>query len=96
MLTQKQLDRALKELERIKEIYKEKYKEEGKKKDWRTYEERIARRIKKAAEELEPIANEALGRPQKLPVPQKVIHNLICLTPHSGNCDICILRMQRC
>ena len=80
-LTQNHLDNALKEHKNIVEIYKEKYTTENKR-DWRTYEQRLAMRIKTASKELETIVEEAYsrinvskpgkGRPLKIPVTNKV------------------------
>jgi transposase len=85
-LTQKQLDRTLRELDGIIRAYKEKYSEEPKR-DWRTYEQRLALRMKKAAEEIEPVVEEAYsminvsrdgrGRPEKIPVTKKVLLLLV-------------------
>jgi hypothetical protein len=49
-LRQKDLDKALEEHKSIVEIYKEKYSAEAEKgkRDWRTYEQRLALRIKTA------------------------------------------------
>ena len=57
-LTQHHLDIALKEHERIVELYKREYSRDEKR-DWRTYEQRLARRIKLAAQELKPVIKEA-------------------------------------
>lgn len=83
---QNHLYKAIQEHERIVEVYKRIYSEDRKirdgKRDWRTYEQRLALRIKTAAQELEPIAKEAysmiklsgnMGRPQEVPVHKKVI-----------------------
>lgn len=83
---QNHLFKALQEHDRIVELYKKKYSEDRKirdgKRDWRTYEQRLALRIKTAAKELEPIAKEAyfmiklannMGRPESVPVYKKVM-----------------------
>ena len=80
-LTQDHLDNALKEHKNIVEIYKEKYTTENRR-DWRTYEQRLAVRIKRASKELEPIVENAYsminvskpskGRPPKIPVTKRV------------------------
>lgn len=57
-VTQKQLDSTLEQIERITEIYKRDYSAETKR-DWRTYEQTFALRVKKAAEDLEPVIEEA-------------------------------------
>jgi len=79
---QKHLDMALRKHKFIVEIYKQKYAKNDKR-DWRTYEQRVALRIKKAAEELESVLNQAYsmieesrpggGRPLKVPVTKKVL-----------------------
>ena len=81
-LTQNHLHKALQEHERIVKLYKKKYSSANKR-DWRTYEQRLALRIEKAAEELEPIIEEAYsmidiskpnkGRPQTVPITKKVM-----------------------
>lgn len=83
MITQKQLDKTLVELDHIINEYKQKYSVKPER-DWRTYEQRLARRMKKAAEEIEPIIEEAYstigttkpderGRPSKIPVTKRVL-----------------------
>lgn len=81
-LRQEDLDRALEEHKRVVEIYKEKYPAE-RKRDWRTYEQRLVLRIKTASRELEPILEEAYamvevsksgrGRPHKVPLTKRVM-----------------------
>lgn len=81
-LMQEQLDKALKEHKSIVEIYKKKYANKDKR-DWRTYEQRLALRIKKVSEEIEPVVEKAYsmievsktsrGRPPKIPVTKKVM-----------------------
>jgi len=82
-LTQKQLDKSLKEFDEIVEIYKKKYSIDNKR-DWRTYEQRLARRVKTAAKELEPVIEEAFskikivkedkrGRPPEISTTKKVL-----------------------
>lgn len=86
-LMQNHLFKALNQHTRMVELYKRKYSEDRKtrdgKRDWRTYEQRLALRIKMASNELEPIAKEAysmidtakgtMGRPEKVPVYKKVM-----------------------
>jgi len=81
-ITQKQLDKTLRELDYIVKLYRKKYSKDNKR-DWRTYEQRLARRIRTAAKELEPIVEEAFsmievskskrGRPEKIPITKKVV-----------------------
>lgn len=80
-LTQKQLDKTLRQLDYIVKVYKKKYSSDDKR-DWRTYEQRLARRMKTAAKELEPVVEEAYsmielskrrGRPLKIPITKKVV-----------------------
>ncbi|MEM5793510.1 MAG: hypothetical protein QXY45_04125 [Candidatus Aenigmatarchaeota archaeon] len=82
-ITQKQLDKTLKQLNYIVRVYKKRYSKTDKR-DWRTYEQRLARRMKIAAMELEPIVEEAYsminvskgdgrGRPNEIPVTKKVV-----------------------
>jgi len=85
------LDYALKDHGQIVELYKEKYSEDRKtrdgKRDWRTYEQRLALRMKNAAIELKPIVEEAYsmidvqksnrGQPPKASVTAKVLMLLI-------------------
>lgn len=85
-LMQHHLDKALREHKRIVEIYKRKYSKDNKR-DWRTYEQRVARRIKLASKELKPIIEEAYsmikvsmpggGRPRETTVPKCVLVLLI-------------------
>ncbi|HDD46358.1 MAG TPA: ISNCY family transposase [Candidatus Aenigmarchaeota archaeon] len=81
-LTQKQLDKTLRELNHIVKAYRKRYSSKPER-DWRTYEQRLALRMKKAAEEIEPLVEEAYsmisvskdgrGRPSKIPVTKKVL-----------------------
>ena len=82
-LTQKKLDKTLKQMDYIIKLYKKKYSK-VEKRDWRTYEQRLAYRIKTAAKELEPIIEEAYssiemakeetrGRPRDITVPKKIL-----------------------
>src|SRR3989338_5967332 len=81
-LMQKHLDIALKKHKYIVEIYKSKYSED-KKRDWRTYEQRLAMRIKEASREIEPVIEQAYsmikiskpcgGRPKKIPITKLVL-----------------------
>ena len=57
-LTQNHLDKTLRQLDHITKIYKRDYSKDNKR-DWRTYEQRLARRMKEAARELKPIIQEA-------------------------------------
>lgn len=84
-LMQKHLYKALQEHKDIVELYKREYSKDDKR-DWRTYEQRVALRIKKATQELEPIINEAYsmisqtkrrGRPENVPITKKVMILLI-------------------
>lgn len=85
-LMQHHLDKALGEHDRIVKLYRNKYSEDRKtrdgKRDWRTYEQRLALRIKTAAQELEPIIMEAYsmiktrkgkGADPKISVPKKIM-----------------------
>jgi transposase len=90
-LMPRHLDVALKDHEQIVELYKEKYSEDRKtrdgKRDWRTYEQRIALRMKNASMELKPVVEEAYsmidvqksnrGQPEKASVTAKVLMLLI-------------------
>lgn len=82
-LTQKQLDKTLRQLDYIVKVYKKKYSKDDKR-DWRTYEQRLARRMKIAAKQLEPVVEEAYsmikiskgdkrGRPPEIPITKKVV-----------------------
>jgi len=73
-------------LDDIIDDYKEKTK--SKKRDWRTYEQRVAARLRKAFHELKPLVEEAVsslhvakgelrGAPQKLTLEQKVLALLL-------------------
>ncbi|MFQ6010455.1 MAG: ISNCY family transposase [Candidatus Aenigmatarchaeota archaeon] len=85
-LTQKQLDKTLREFDHIVKVYKKRYSTKPER-DWRTYEQRLALRMKKAAEEIEPVVEKAYsmisvskdgrGRPPKIPVTKKVLLLLI-------------------
>jgi len=81
IITQKQLDKTLKELDVIIRIYKKRYSKKEKR-DWRTYEQMLAKRIKTAAREIKPVIEEAYslieikkrrGRKPKIDVTQKVL-----------------------
>jgi hypothetical protein len=90
-LMPRHLDNALKDHGQIVELYKEKYSEDRKtrdgKRDWRTYEQRLALRMKNASAELKPVVEEAYsmigvqksnrGQPPKASVTAKVIMLLI-------------------
>jgi len=88
-VTQKQLFDFMTEYEGILDLYKRRFTEDNKR-DWRTYEQRLALRAKKASIELLPIIERAYaligvpepekdvgGRPPKATVPQKVLMLLI-------------------
>lgn len=89
MITNKQLSYKLKELDKIilkKYARKSKRERKKKKRDWKTYEERYAERIKKCVRELEPLLTEAsnnirinnkIGKKFKLSVKQKTTLLLI-------------------
>lgn len=81
-ITTKEVRDTTRIVEEIIEHYKEETEE--KKRDWKTYEQRLAGRMKTAIRELEPIINEAIsslhihksetrGRTSKLTLKQKVI-----------------------
>jgi len=79
---QNHLYKALQEHERIVEIYKRDYAKKPDKRDWRTYEQRLALRIKTAAKEIKPVVHEAYslihvrrkgpGSPEKVSTEKKV------------------------
>ena len=94
-LTQTQLDKKLKQLDHITKIYKRDYYKDDKR-DWRTYEERLGRRMKIAAKELEPIIREAYsmikiikkdnrGSPPKITPEQKAMILLLKTIFHLSN-----------
>jgi len=58
-ITQKRLDKSLRELDHIIKVYKKKYSKDKEKRDWRTYEQRLGMRMREAARELKPIIKEA-------------------------------------
>lgn len=58
MITQKQLDKTLKQLDHIIKVYKKEYSNE-KKRDWRTYEQRLSKRMREAARQLKPVIDKA-------------------------------------
>ena len=85
-VTEKQVREKVKALGEIIEQYNLMRKEEGKKRDWRTYEERLARRIRDGMRQLEPLIDEAVetlhvergrGRKPSLTLKQKVTILLI-------------------
>jgi len=59
-LTQNQLDKTLKQLDHIAKIYRRDYSKDNKR-DWRTYEQRLAKRMKEATRELKPVIQEAFS-----------------------------------
>jgi len=76
MLTQNKLDRTLKQLDHISKIYKRDYSKDQER-DWRTYEQRLSKRMKEAARELKPVIEEAYSmikveKPDKRGAPPKV------------------------
>ena len=58
MITQKQLDKTLRQLDHIIKVYKKEHSDE-KERDWRTYEQRLSKRMREAARELKPSIDEA-------------------------------------
>ncbi|HIH97550.1 MAG TPA: hypothetical protein HA346_00840 [Thermoplasmata archaeon] len=87
-VTEKQVREKVEALEKIIEQYKLMREEEtkGEKRDWRTYEENLARRLEVAMKELEPLIDEAVhtlhvcrkrGRKPTLTLKQKVTLLLI-------------------
>lgn len=100
-ITQKQLDNSIEQINQITEAYKKDYSTESER-DWRTYEESYALRIKRAAEELEPIAEKAFsminvtakrGPKEKIPIPKKVLIILIKDIFQLSNRKMCNLLM---
>ena len=84
-ILQKHLNKVLEEYEWIVRIYREKYSKEVKR-DWRTYEQRLALRIRNAAKELSPLIKEACSqitvikgkrRQRKLPLEKKILALLL-------------------
>ena len=57
-LTQNHLGKTLKQLDHIAKIYKRDYSKDNKR-DWRTYEQRLAKRMRTAARQLKPVIEEA-------------------------------------
>lgn len=85
---QNDLAGTLKNHDIIVKLYKAEFSKDRKtrdsERDWRTYEQRLALRIRKATEEIEPIIDEAYsiikikkseksGRPPKVPVTKKIL-----------------------
>jgi len=73
--TDRRLREFLSELDKVIKVYREVYTDEAKR-DWRTYEQRMALRMKNAAKNLKPLIEEASipiikskkGRPQSFSV----------------------------
>ncbi len=81
MITNRQFDEFKREFDTITSIYKKEFSEE-KKRDWRTYEQQWALRIKTASKEIVPVIEEAdniivkatpYGRPVEINAKQKVL-----------------------
>ena len=81
MITNKQFEEFKQEFDTIVEVYKKEFSEE-KKRDWRTYEQQWALRIKTASKEIMPVIEEAdcvivkvkhFGHPFETDVKQKVL-----------------------
>jgi transposase len=82
-VTQHMLDDRLKEYDGLVDIYKKAFAVKNEKRDWRTYEQRLALRIRTASTEIEPVIKEAYeaielpksmrGKPSSLPVTKKVL-----------------------
>mgnify|MGYP001611632424 FL=1 len=102
-ITTKEVRETVDMLDEIIEEYKE--KTPSKKRDWRTYEQRLAKRIKEAIRELEPLIDEAVssikivngetrGRPSELTLKQKVIlvliHRLVGKSNRGMSCMLAI------
>jgi len=58
MITQKQLNKTLRQLDHIVKVYKKEYSNE-KERDWRTYEQRLSKRMREAARQLKPVIDES-------------------------------------
>jgi cobalamin-dependent methionine synthase I len=67
-VTEKQVREKVEALEKTIEQYKLMREEEtkGEKRDWRTYEERLARRLEVGMEGLEPLIDEAVHPPPNI------------------------------
>lgn len=100
MITNKQLTNALVMLDGIIEEYKK--ESPDKKRDWRTYEQRLAERLKKAYRELKPLVQEAVqslqivdgetrGIKPKLTLEQKVLLLLLKHLIGKSNRDMAIM-----
>jgi transposase len=82
-LMQNHLYKALENHKHVVSYYQREVAQKEDKRDWRTYEQRVARRMKMAAQEIEPVVKEAAsliqavktgpGRPEKISVEQKVL-----------------------
>ena len=100
MITNKQLSNALVILDDIIEEYKK--ESPDKKRDWRTYEQRLAERLKTAYRELKPLVQEAVhslkivdgetrGIKSKLTLEQKVLMLLLKHLIGKSNRDMAIM-----
>ncbi len=100
MITNKQLTNALVMLDDIIEEYKKESLD--KKRDWRTYEQRLAERLKTAYKELKPLVQEAVhslqivngetrGVKPKLSLEQKVLLLLLKHLIGKSNRDMAIM-----
>src|SRR3989338_4077794 len=100
MITNKQLTNALIILDNIIEEYKK--ESPDKKRDWRTYEQRLTERLKTAYRELKPLVQEAVqslqivhietrGIKQKLTLEQKVLLLLLKHLIGKSNRDMAIM-----
>lgn len=100
MITNKQLTSALVMLDDIIEEYKK--ESQDKKRDWRTYEQRLAERLKTAYRELKPLVQEAVqslqivegetrGVKQKLTLEQKVLLLLLKHLIGKSNRDMAVM-----
>jgi transposase len=77
------LDGTLLEYNKLVEVYKKTLSNSNEKRDWRTYEQRLALRIKTASAEIEPVIEEAyavitlpkttMGKPVGIPITKKVL-----------------------
>lgn len=100
MITNKQLTNTLVILDDIITEYKE--ESPDKKRDWRTYEQRLAERLKTAYRELKPLVQEAVlalkiidgetrGTPPKLTLEQKVLLLLLKHLVGKSNRDMALM-----
>jgi len=100
MITNKQLTNTLVMLDDIIKEYKEESPDQ--KRDWRTYEQRLAERLKTAYKELKPLVQEAVqsleivhgetrGVKQKLTLEQKVLMLLLKHLVGKSNRDMALM-----